>query len=166
MIDFESEDPDLPSWGAVASGADGQVRGTRLASRWTEPFTVHVDGEAARSGSSSLRWEFVEDTASSAVSVQIPVSGSTVTISFFVRTAGVLGEGLVSVTQFDPDSGGERQKNQWGVAKIPESEDWMEVNWTGPLEPGAAMIRLSFNYPQPVSAGAKVWIDDIKVTSE
>lgn len=163
-VDFESLPPDLPGWSATLKKDDGDSE-YRPAGKWDAPFTVALDSDKPRGGSSSLRWQFSAEAPGmiSLMPPPIPVAGTDLTIRFFVRTESIEGEGLFSFTEAAAD--GKRTKSHWNVAKIPLSTDWTEVVWQGKIDAGTPLVRMSFVF-KSMPAGAKVWIDDLSVVSE
>jgi hypothetical protein len=162
VIDLEDASPNLPGWAAYGPGP-GNQREYRAAAKWDVPFTVTLDNEVFHSGSASLKCETSQDAAEmSPVPPTIPASGA-VTIRFFIRTSGVDSqEGTFVVSQID--SSGKSGKGL-SSEKIPPSDNaWVEVTWTGELNPETAGVRLLFTY-KDLPAGARVWLDDISVKS-
>ena len=93
----------------------------------------------------------------------IAVSGTELTIRFFVRTDGMEGEGMFAFNESGED--GRKLKSHWNAVKIPLSADWTEVVWQGTIDAGTPLVRMSFVF-KSMPAGAKVWIDDLSVSSQ
>jgi len=160
VIDFESLPPELPGWSAVKLAGDRPSE-YRTADKWDAPFSFALDADRPRAGSNSLKCEFSQEVAGISFGPPVLPASGTVEIRFFVRSAGLTDqEGALIVAAFDSDNkplNGYRE-----VAKIPASEDWVEVSWTNSLSPEAAGVRLIFAY-KSLPADAKIWIDDISV---
>jgi len=160
-IDFEGVSDDLPGWSAMITEAGSPVQ-YRPAVKWDVPFTISLDSEKPHDGSTALKLAFSAEVQGN-VSLRPPtimVTGTAATISFFVRCEGLAEEPLFSFEETSAD--GQKVKSHWGAAKIPLSEEWMELKWSGPLQPATASVRISIICKSP-HAGARMWIDDIVV---
>lgn len=160
--DFENVPAELPGWSATISG-EGAPAQYRPAAKWDVPFSISLDGDKPRGGSVSLKTAFSEDVPGM-VSLRPPdlaVSGPAARIRFFVRCEGLAEEPFLSFDESSAD-GRERIKPHWMAAKIPLSDEWTEVKWSGVLQSATGSLRISVVLKAP-PAGARIWIDDIVV---
>ncbi|CAN5759180.1 hypothetical protein BH09VER1_BH09VER1_12960 [soil metagenome] len=163
QIDFENGDALWKGWSATVTNA-GEKSMYRQLPNWETPFSFTYDNEKPQEGSASLKWDFNGEVPGmvSLRAPSLPISGKEVLISFYVRTKGEVGEGLFCVDE--TSSTGQRAKAHWAASKIPASDDWVEVTWQGPLDPGTASIRLGFVY-KAIPAGSCIWIDHVSMKS-
>ena len=161
-IDFEDVSQELRGWSATAPDANNKLE-YRIAAKWDKPFSFVIESEKPHSGSSALKIDVTEEIPGmlSFGPAVIPATGE-VEIRFYVRNQGLNEEGMLSFDEYD--SGNKRINPKWAAAKIPLSEEWTEVSWTGRFQEAAAGVRLRFIF-KSVPAGAKIWIDDILVKS-
>lgn len=158
-VDFESVSPDLPGWNAVAPNANNQPE-YRLASKWDAPFRFSLDEDKPHSGSRSLKCDFAGEVPGTFnFGPEVLAAAGAVEVRFFVRTEGFIEEGTVTFGEYE---GSKRIPSSWTGTKIPLSEDWQEVIWSGQLKPETNGLRMRIVF-KSVPAGAKIWIDDITV---
>jgi hypothetical protein len=162
-IDFESMGPEMPGWSATMKLESGDSEYRQLA-KWDAPMAFSISSENPHGGGACLKLEFSEGTQNmvSFAPPMMSVPASNVTIRFFVRTENIDGEGLFSFDESDEN--GTRIHGHWASKKIPQSDDWVEVSWTGTLDTQTPNVRMSFVYPKGAPANAKIWIDDLSVT--
>jgi hypothetical protein len=162
QIEFEDGDTQWKGWNATMN-APGEKSQYRLLPNWETPFSFTYDNDKPKDGSSCLKWEFNAEVPGlvSLRTPRMPISGKEVSISFWVRTKG-MEKGLFC---FDETAAaGQRAKAHWAAAKITGSDDWTEVTWQGPLDPGTAALQFSFVF-SAVPAGSCIWIDHLTVKS-
>jgi hypothetical protein len=158
-IDFEEVSPKLPGWKASSREDKGEKREEKPAAKWTEPFTVTLDGDHAHSGTNSLRWEFSKETSSVTLTTPpIPISAPAVELRFFVQAQGISGALLLTLMELDVDK--KPLKSHKEAEKTPLSGEWTEVVWNCPLGPEACALNIRFGATDLVGTG-KIWIDDL-----
>ncbi len=159
LVDFEDVSPDLKGWSATVKREGNDVE-YRLAPNWQKPFTISIDTTKPHSGKNSLKWEFTEnfEDMGTIMGPKFTVGSAAVAIRFFCRTDGVAEAGIFTVEELDSE--GHIVKSHWSAAKIPASNEWVPVEWSGSLNPTTAAIRIYFIY-KSAPRGARVWFDDI-----
>ncbi len=156
-IDFESIAANLPDWSGTAN-IDGEQKSWNLA-KPDFPFVGSLDGTQPHSGLNSLKVEFTQDATKVGIMVaKVPVTGTALEFSFFIRSEGVGSDGIVSLYQYNSTHQGTQV--HWDIAKAPESSSWTQVTCRIDLRPDTETIMFSISYPS-VPAGAKLWLDDI-----
>jgi len=159
-IDFESLSPEFPGWTAIAANSEG-AQEHRAVSKWDTPVHFSLDAEKPHSGSSSMKCDVVEELPGTLIfgPPALAAKGE-VELRFFVRSEGLHTDGTISLEEYD--DGKKRLSGYRTKVKIPLSDEWQEVIWSGRLKPETTGLRVRFVFAG-IPSGGKIWLDDLAV---